>query len=42
MVQMERRPGHRYIGEVLELCGLDPERDKYEFNPVYQARAGGA
>jgi pilus assembly protein CpaF len=38
VVQMERRAGHRYIAEVLELGGFDAESDKYAFNFVYERR----
>jgi pilus assembly protein CpaF len=35
VVQLERRPGQRFVSEVLEINGYDPESDRYEFNPVY-------
>lgn len=35
VIQLERRPGQRFVSEVLEIKGYDPERDRYEFNPVY-------
>lgn len=36
IVQLERRPGRRYIAEVLELGDFNAESDKYEFTFVYQ------
>jgi pilus assembly protein CpaF len=35
MIQIERRPGLRFVSEVLELSHFDPEADRYEFKPVY-------
>lgn len=35
VVQLERRPGQRFVSEVLIIRGYDPESDRYEFNPVY-------
>jgi pilus assembly protein CpaF len=35
VVQLERRPGQRFVSEVLEIKGYDPDNDRYEFNPVY-------
>jgi pilus assembly protein CpaF len=35
IVQLERRPGCRFVSEVLEIRGYDPERDHYELNPIY-------
>lgn len=35
IVQLERRPGHRFVSEVLEIAGYDPGADHYEFNTVY-------
>jgi pilus assembly protein CpaF len=35
VVQLERRPGQRFVSEVLEIKGYDPDKDRYEFNPVY-------
>jgi|SRR5579872_427565 len=39
VVQMERRPGHRYISEVLEIRGYDSEADQYNFREVYRIEA---
>jgi pilus assembly protein CpaF len=35
MVQIERRPGKRYVSEVLEIRGYDPDADRYDFVPIY-------
>jgi pilus assembly protein CpaF len=35
VVQMERRPGRRYISEVLGIRGYDRETDEYDFRTVY-------
>ena len=36
VVQIERRPGVRFVAEVLALRGFDVERDKYDFESVYR------
>jgi pilus assembly protein CpaF len=36
VVQIERRPGRRFISEVLEIRGCDPDADDYEFNTIFQ------
>ena len=35
VVQIERRPGQRFVSEVLEIKGYDPEADRYNFAPLY-------
>ena len=35
IVQLERRPGQRFVAEVLEIQGYDPEGDRYEFSQLY-------
>jgi len=40
IVQIERRPGVRFVAEVLEIRTFDVENDKYDFNSVYQHRIG--
>jgi pilus assembly protein CpaF len=35
VVQIERRPGRRFISEVLEIKSYDPDADLYEFCAVY-------
>jgi pilus assembly protein CpaF len=37
VVHMERRPGRRYISEVLGIRGYDSEADEYDFQAVYSA-----
>lgn len=34
IVQLERRPGRRYVSEVLEINGYDPDADIYNFGPA--------
>lgn len=38
VVQVERRPGRRFISEVLEINGYDPDADLYDFGAVYLAK----
>jgi pilus assembly protein CpaF len=35
LVQIERRPGIRFVSEVLELCAFDPTLDRCEFETLY-------
>ncbi len=35
VVQMERRPGTRFVSEALEIQAYDPENDRYQFDQVY-------
>jgi len=35
LVHVERRPGKRFISEVLELRGYNPDADHFDFTPVY-------
>ncbi len=35
IVQIERRPGTRFISEVLEIRGYEPEADRYDLYQVY-------
>ncbi|TAM79754.1 MAG: CpaF family protein [Acidobacteria bacterium] len=35
IVQIERRPGQRFVSEVLELRGYDPDADRYDLKPIY-------
>lgn len=41
IIQLERRPGCRFVSEVLEIKGYDLERDRYEFNPIYSREVDG-
>jgi pilus assembly protein CpaF len=36
VIQIERRPGHRYISEVLEINGYDPDADLFDYGAIYQ------
>jgi pilus assembly protein CpaF len=38
VVHIERRPGRRYIAEVIEINGYDPDTDLYDFGAVYLAK----
>jgi pilus assembly protein CpaF len=35
IVQIERRPGRRFVSEVLELRGYSPEIDRYDLDPIF-------
>ncbi len=37
VVQIERRPGRRFISEVLEINGYDPDADRFDFCAIYAA-----
>ncbi|MGH9451512.1 MAG: ATPase, T2SS/T4P/T4SS family, partial [Terriglobia bacterium] len=41
IVQLERRPGCRFVSEVLEIKGYDPEKDRYELKPIYSRKVEG-
>lgn len=36
VVQIERRPGRRFISEVLEINAYDPDMDLFDYSAVYQ------
>lgn len=38
VIHIERRPGHRFISEVLEINGYDPDADLCDFSAVYLAK----
>ena len=38
VVQVERRPGRRFVSEVLEINSYDPDADLYDFGAVYLAK----
>jgi pilus assembly protein CpaF len=40
IIQVERRPGRRYISEVLLINGYDPDADLFDYGAVFQARQG--
>jgi len=35
IIQLERRPGQRFVSEALEIKGYNPEQDRYELKPIY-------
>ena len=37
VVQIERRPGYRFVSEVLEIQSYEPEHDRYELRNLYQS-----
>jgi pilus assembly protein CpaF len=37
VIQLERRPGRRFVSEVLEINGYDPDADLFDFRPIYVA-----
>lgn len=37
VIQVERRPGRRFISEVLEINSYDPEADQFDFSAIYVA-----
>jgi pilus assembly protein CpaF len=36
VVQVERRPGRRFVSEVIEITGYDPDCDRFDFRPIYR------
>lgn len=36
VVHLERRPGRRFVSEVVEIHGYDPDRDEYDISVVFQ------
>jgi len=39
-VHVDRRPGKRFISQVLELHGYNPDADQFDFTPVYVKEDG--
>src|SRR5215469_6081150 len=35
VIHLERRPGRRFVSEVVEIHGYDPDRDEYNFGFVF-------
>ena len=35
IVQIERRPGRRFVSEVLQIRAYDPSNDQYDFDPIF-------
>jgi len=38
VVHLERRPGRRFVSEVIEIHGYDPDRDEYNYATVFECR----
>jgi pilus assembly protein CpaF len=38
VVQLERRPGRRFVSEVVEINRYDPDLDEYDFGVIYHSR----
>ena len=38
VIQVERRPGRRYISEVLEINGYDPDADLFDYGAIFIAK----
>ena len=37
LIQLERRPGKRFVSEALEMCGYNSETDRYDLSSVFAA-----
>ncbi len=37
VVHLERRPGRRFVSEVIEIHGYDPDRDEYNCTVVFES-----
>src|SRR5438552_8717618 len=37
VVHLERRPGRRFVSEVVEIHGYDPERDEYNYSFIFDS-----
>jgi pilus assembly protein CpaF len=35
VVHLERRPGRRFVSEVVEIHGYDPDRDEYNYSSIF-------
>lgn len=38
VVHLERRPGRRYVSEVVEIHGYDPDRDEYDYGFIFDSQ----
>ena len=38
LIQLERRPGKRFVSEVIEIRGYNSEADRYDLCPIFAAR----
>jgi hypothetical protein len=34
-VHLERRPGRRFVSEVVEIQGYDPDKDEYSYRCIF-------
>ena len=41
IVHLERRPGRRFVSEVVEIHGYDPDRDEYGYGCIFNAHKEG-
>ncbi len=39
LVHIERRPGQRYVSEVMRISGYEPEADRYDLTPMFLREA---
>jgi Flp pilus assembly CpaF family ATPase len=42
VVHIERRPGRRYVAEILEINGYDPDADLFDYAAVFLSRTDPA
>jgi hypothetical protein len=35
LIQIDRRPGIRFVSEVLKITGFDVQTDTFQYDPVY-------
>jgi pilus assembly protein CpaF len=40
VVHLERRPGRRFVSEVVEIHGYDPDRDEYNYGFIFDSHKG--
>ena len=40
LVHVDRRPGRRFVSEVVEISGFDSELDRYQLNTLFDSRGG--
>jgi pilus assembly protein CpaF len=41
VVHLERRPGRRFVSEVVEIHGYDPDRDEYNYGFIFDSHKEG-
>jgi Flp pilus assembly CpaF family ATPase len=42
IVQIERRPGKRFVSETVEIRGYEPVVDRYDLEPIFSNKPEGA